>query len=96
MTESRSGLRVTGPAADQLRGGDGGATHSRQVVAIGLRDLLDQARRAQPPELARHGRRRQFESSHEIGSTPPAPVLNAIIARMRNRWAQSQPLKPAA
>ena len=65
--------------------GDGGAAQSRQVVAVGMRDLLDQTEHAQPSELARHGRRRHVQPSHEIGSAPAVDVELAVLQGSQQR-----------
>ena len=66
---------------ERARCGDGGAAQAGEVVAIGKRDLLDQAKPAQAPELARHRRGRRLQPSHEIGSAPAVDVELAVLKR---------------
>lgn len=65
---------------------------TRREVVSQWRKRFFKQRMAGLEERARPGRPRVFPPQSKFTRAD----LNALIARMRNRWAQSQPLKLAA
>src|SRR5574337_2133181 len=81
-TSTRSGHGGDYAEASQRAGcGDGGAAEAGQVVAVGMRDLLDQAEQTQPPKLTRHGRRRDVHACVQVGAPPAVDVELAALQR---------------
>src|ERR1700704_697750 len=76
--------------------GDSCATKSGEVIAVGMRDFLDQAEQTQSSELARQRRWWQMQPGHEIGASPAVDIelamLHSAQQRLVDRGEEVEPL----
>lgn len=66
-------------ARQRASGGDGCAAHSCDVLAIGMRDFLDQSRHTNPIELSRPCTRGDVQVRKQIGVTPAVASKLALL-----------------
>ena len=65
--------------------GNGCPSESSKVIAVGMRDFLDEAKCAQPSELACHGSGGQVESGDQISPSPAVDVELAVLQGSQQR-----------
>ena len=70
---------------ERASGGNDGAAHSGEVVAIGMRDLLDQTEQVQSPDLARHRRGGDVQPCDKVGSAPAVNVELTMLQSAQQR-----------